>query len=60
MNKLERFLKYTALLLPVCGVLLLFTDVMKYIYAAVSVIAGIYIFSSTKKSRECCAQEDEK
>lgn len=51
MNRLERFLKGLALMLPLSGVLLLlFPDVMKYVYALSSIAAGLYIFASTKKA----------
>jgi len=53
MNRLERFLKALALLLPLGGILLLlFTDVLKYVYAGASIAAGLYIFVSTKKAEK--------
>ncbi len=59
MNRLERFLKGLALLLPLSGILLLlFPDVMKYAYAGVSIAAGLYIFASTRKA-EKSAQKPE-
>lgn len=59
MNRLERFLKGIALLLPLAGILLLlFPDVMKYVYAGLSIAAGLYIFASTRKA-ERTAQKPE-